>query len=92
MLHCIRLAIAAAWVIAATPAETACRKYSIWRYPWAQQCAFTATAPAPPLHLTDDEDHSWYVEITKLPPGWSLDPDRADAIERLKPLMKGQPQ
>jgi hypothetical protein len=37
-----------------------------------------------------DEDHSWYVEITKLPPG--LDDDRSRAIEQLKAAMPGAPQ
>jgi hypothetical protein len=80
-------------VLISEPAA-ACHRFSYWAFNTPQKCGgvYARQRAPPPPHLTDDEDHSWYVEITKLPPGWSLDPERADAIERLKPLMEGQPQ
>lgn len=51
--------------------------YSIWNYPTPQRCGIAARG-------TDPNDHSWYVEITKLPP----DIEREVGIEKLKEQMK----
>jgi hypothetical protein len=73
-------------LLAWQPAEAACHHYSIWKNPWPQpRCGVAARG-------TDPNDRSWSVEITKLPPSWTLDPepaagDRDQGVERLKALL-----
>lgn len=68
----MRTAIIIAAMIAAQPAS-ACHRFSRWYYPYAQRCAVATQPPG----------KTWAVEITKLPPSWTLD-DRAFGIEALK--------
>ena len=66
------------WV---TPAQ-ACHHYARWYYPYPQpRCGVAARG-------SDPNDHSWSVEITKLPPSWNLDSDREQGIEQLKTILK----
>jgi hypothetical protein len=72
----MRFALVAALILP-TAAEAHC--YSRWHYPTKQNCRAAET-------------HDWYVEITKLPPGWTLDEEREAAIATLKELMNGRVQ
>jgi hypothetical protein len=95
----MRAALAVIAIALATPsAAGTCHKHSIWHYPWPQRC-YTAYAPAPLVHRAEEQDHDWYVEITKLPPTWNLDephievtvpedPDRARGLDKLKEQLK----
>jgi hypothetical protein len=74
----VRAALAVALALAADPASAACHHYSKWLYPFPQpRCGITA-------RTTDPSDHSWYVEITKLPD----DLERAAAIQKLREEME----
>lgn len=45
-------------VVAAAPASSFARCYSIWKYPWAQSCG---------VH-NPVKERNWYVEVTAPPP------------------------
>jgi hypothetical protein len=62
-------------VMLTAPAESKC--YSKWYYPYPQHCKQGIYARAA-------EDHSWYVEITALPPNI----ERDMAIDKLKEQLK----
>jgi hypothetical protein len=55
----------------------------VWRSPRRVAYREVAPAPAPPpvSAPAEDDDLTWYVEITKLPPD---EPDRSAGIEKLK--------
>jgi hypothetical protein len=86
--------IAGVW--ATSPAD-ACHRYAVWHYRFPQRC-YTAYAPIPqkrelaqtqhPVAPPTDY-HSWYVDITKMPP---LDDatGRALGVEELKRKLGGQ--
>lgn len=58
----------------------ACHYYAVWKYPWPQpRCGLAARG-------TDPNARIWYVEITKLPPTWTLD-ERDQAIDQLRQQM-----
>lgn len=93
VLHAIMLAIII-YAIFIAPAQAApCHHYSKWLYPYPQpRCGMAARG-------TDPTDHSWSVEITKLPPSWNTDEppaaqdppavdDRDKALEQLKEKLK----
>jgi hypothetical protein len=75
-LHTITLSVTLA--LAAAPAS-ACHRYSVWKYPWAQRCplpyspalrraparAFISFPSAPVA--APAEDKNWYVEIVLTP-------------------------
>lgn len=83
-------------VMLASPAESRC--YTKWLYPYPQNCGRGETGKRMALKMPEpsamqvqvlppapeDEDHSWYVEITKLPP----DDERDVGVSKLKELMK----
>ena len=74
------------------------RCYSVWKYPYPQRCnagvaklenaeglkPSGTSLQVQVLSSAPDEDHSWYVEITKLPPDW----ERDLALEKLKGQLK----
>jgi hypothetical protein len=81
------------WAFSTTPAPARC--FSVWHYPrpqagctvrpWAHRIAYRevvpAPAPAPVPAPVEDDDRTWYVEITKVP----FDDDgRAAGLEALK--------
>lgn len=86
-------ALAAALILSGQPAMAArCPYGQIYRVrlmecvDWHSALA-RAYVTFPTQHQqTDGEDHSWYVEITKLPP----DVAREIAIEKLKELLNGK--
>jgi hypothetical protein len=95
----MRSALLAAAFMLAVPAPSAasCHRYSVWHYRFPQRCYTARAAPVrhiayvqtqhpatPPLA----DDHSWYVDITKLPLDDAL--SRALGIEELKRELGGQ--
>lgn len=90
-------------LIVGTASDAVAHCYSIWRYPWRQNCRATSSAPhavrvvravvtAAAARKPVDEQ-SWSVEITKMP---SFTPDqdsaRQNGIEELKIKMKEENQ
>jgi hypothetical protein len=85
-------------VMLAAPAESKC--YSRWYYPYPQPqpCGRGETGRRMALKMPEpsamkvqvlppapeDEDRSWYVEITALPPAW----EREIALDNLKEQLK----
>ena len=63
-----------------------CHKYRVWKYPRPQSCGAHHPKFVPvvnPKSNDGPDDHSWYVEITRLPP-LDGDPDREKGVEELK--------
>jgi hypothetical protein len=58
----------------------ACRRFSIWQYPYPQRCSVTRPQVS---------DHSWYVELVPLPPAkpfdWEGEPLWAAVANRIEP-------
>ena len=75
-------------LITASPAEAACKKYSVWRYPYPQRCELKpAPKPAPKPIKVDAPAPE--VQPVALPPIQPTEAElRAQAIEKLKVLMK----
>jgi hypothetical protein len=61
----------------------------VWRSPRHIAYREMVPAPAPPSAPApvEDDDRTWYIEITKLPPD---EPDRAAGIEKLKKALDRQ--
>lgn len=90
------MSLAVALLFAGTANAAACHRFSRWHYPWPQRCGdahHTYARPAafnPPVATTDD-DHSWYVEITKVPLTWDGDvpsPALTDEERRARDLLR----
>jgi hypothetical protein len=56
----------------------------IWRSPRRIAYREVVPAPAPAPPPVEDDDRTWYIEITKLPPD---EPDRSAGIEALKKAL-----
>jgi hypothetical protein len=84
----MRVTIAVLLILSIAPAEAHC--YSHWLYPKPQP-----GCPAHSLaHRAAEQSHDWYVDITQLPPTWTLDsdPEREEGIEKLRKLQEEKAQ
>lgn len=78
-----KLLLTTALCLAATPAF-ACHRFHVWRYPFAQRCAVVTNA----VHIRAPSQDVQDIEITPvmIPPE-TEEEQRADAIDRLRPLL-----
>ena len=77
------MAATLALLFLSTPASSHC--YSVWRYPWPQQCGMTAHGTAKLIPAA--QQRNGIIETTKPPPD---DEGRAEGIERLKRAIREQ--
>jgi len=84
----VRAFIVALALVSTVPAQAACHKFSIWKYPKPQRCGIIyalAARPAPKLAIVGEERVSIEITVTpELLETWA----RQDALERLKDEIK----